>query len=305
MEIAACVQSLSGKEFHVDSISTLLELENAIAIRWQIPPECQRLVCSHCQQVFGGDEKLSDHTLDGKSMSCTVLVSYEKLKQGLQSSRRGAALKALRAFRQMGIQADDDTIVALCSHLQYADTGEKRAVMEILAMAARRGDEAAIKAAREHLHDTEGVVRRTALEAYGRVARVDGKDVEVAIREVVHSLCDFDEAVKRAAENALTELVDTGNVLAISLLSEKLKSRVALERRTAVRTLGKIGTMGDEQICMTLTRCLLDEDVNVRRAAVEALKAIAIPGSKHVDEALAKADTTIKLPAPLLDIDVD
>jgi len=157
--------------------------------------------------------KLAEHVVDGGTITCTMILSFKSVIEQLQSKNRAVGLQALRDLQRIGYRADNETITAVILSLEanQTDAGLCRAVLEVLAAVATRGDSAASSVAESKLSSRDGVVRRAALEALGKVAPSDSHPTMSGDAHVIHRIAnclnDVDEAVKRAAQNALVDLI--------------------------------------------------------------------------------------------------
>eukprot|EP00440_Ansanella_granifera_P068004 gb/GFBE01073771.1/.p1 GENE.gb/GFBE01073771.1/~~gb/GFBE01073771.1/.p1 ORF type:complete len:300 (+),score=71.85 gb/GFBE01073771.1/:1-900(+) len=231
-------------EVDLDGSASFGVLKRKVAERWCVPPLALALA-SKAHELEDVDALQKCLQAGETSLDVTAVVSLDRL---YAQAVKGEMQQRERAVEDIGqvMDKDYDSAVAtlgLCVDPIAARKPVRLAAVEVLAKAARQGEEKAIDVLRRFLSDQSHEVRLTAAEGLARVLTWQEQE---AVAEFSAFLHRADANVKR---EVIAALVEQGSGQAFCLAPLEM-----------------------------LARCLNDTSASVQCAAAEALGHLIAPG---------------------------
>ncbi len=212
-----------------------------------------------------------------------------ELVRALDDENTDVRLSAIRTLTAMGPDAKPATL-SLIHALEDENAEIRDSAVKALAVI-----DAEVSVAVPHLKyclkDERPYVRRAAADALGAI----GPESKAVVPDLVQILTDEDKLARHSAIAALAE-IGRNAMVALPALNEAMKSEDSLIRVFAARAIFRLGKTDDA--LPVLVEGLQDEDLDVRRSAVETLAEIGPDAGSAVSalsEAMKREDSLIRV----------
>ncbi|CAE8623222.1 unnamed protein product [Polarella glacialis] len=304
-KLCVTLRTLGGdeSEIEVEPECLVRELKDAIADKWEILPDCLKLILG--ADILTDTERLAplctDLSADGAAtseLSLLVLISLDAVHQRLETGNSRLRLISLRTLARLTPKSSEAALDAISARLKDANVLVRQTAVQMMAQVADRGDPRVTAELIACTVDKHGGVR---LEALSVLAQVAPEGDEGAILAACAGLDAVELREKSFAAEALIELAigQRGNHLVVSALSLHLKALTNEEgsmanrdhyglwllttaretRRVAVKALARLAKKGDAEVLeLLLALCIDDPDSEVRASSIAALQDLADRG---------------------------
>eukprot|EP00930_Biecheleria_cincta_P069479 TRINITY_DN57215_c0_g1_i1.p1 TRINITY_DN57215_c0_g1~~TRINITY_DN57215_c0_g1_i1.p1 ORF type:complete len:383 (-),score=59.42 TRINITY_DN57215_c0_g1_i1:496-1644(-) len=231
------IDGIAGRtaELDIESTSSVEVLKSRVEGLWQIPPECQIIICG--TEVLEDTQIMGTYCEDeGASLKLSLIVSLAEIYEQLRSPDVHVRVASLEVLRQMAPKTGDN----------YT----------------------ALSAVSAALEDSQELVRQKAVESIAQFAKPGDTS---SIDEIMLRLEHPNMCVRHAAVQALTRVVGRGNLYAIETASARLEHPSVGVRHAALEALAQISLKNDQQTITMVSKRLEHPDPHVQVAAAEAL----------------------------------
>jgi len=197
----------------------------------------------------------------------------------LTDSDSGVRREATKALGQVAVTGDAEVIAGLLGRLADKSAVVRSGAVEALVQVSiGRGDEVVVGELVQRLEHCTWFVRQAAATALGRLAsRGDAR----VVSGLTAMLGDEREGVVEAALEALGAVVRRGDARTVETLLARLEDGGSfLMMRNMARALAQVSERGDERVQSVLLSRLRDQHEEVRRAVIDALPQVAVPGDR-------------------------
>lgn len=290
-KVRVSVQGINGEpplELDVETESTVSKLKMHLTTHFPIPPIFQELLLG--TTTMCDDEQIDKYLCnDCGALAITFLVTTQVAIRLMQTGSEETKVQVLQDLAKLHGGGTNQIEVA-ATGLEDNSPAIRQAAIETLSLLGKRGKllPQAIASVVERLGSPVEEVKVAALEALREVA---SKWDDGTINCIIPYLKNPSPAIRERVATLLGQVAQEGDQDTISALAGRLEPADTCNyvRRAALQALIKIVLIkGDQNLIHTVAKRLEDDDIYVRRWAVEALVAITDKGDTCAITAIAK-----------------
>jgi HEAT repeat protein len=255
MQVHVSVQRLDGNQLdlQLDCGSTVRDLKQIIAAKWQVPALCQQLLIS--ASFLNDHHRLAEFAplaveVDGsiqehRAFSVAMVTSTVGLDQCLNSPCAKQRVAAIETIKQLGNKTTPEQLASVYAIIHAdPDRPVREAAAAVLPHVVNEGDECAIAAlSRSIIEDPETLVKQGSALALTHIA---GKDNQTIVTSVYGLLKNPDAVVRRMGLVVLPRIVTRGDDRAVVLAKARLTDSCETVRFQAILALSHVANLGDE-----------------------------------------------------------
>merc|ERR1712178_596045 len=194
------------------------------------------------------------------------------------ASVRSFGVEALGEVTDRG-DAYANALVRSC--LSHEDPHTVQAAMAALSRVAVKGDDDAIRLASGCLDDGNPNIRRAAVDTLAEIVHKGDQSVIAALVTRVEQ--EYFNEVVRSTVKALAQIAGNGNKEVLGALMHRCKDADQLVRRGATEALGQMAERGDRLAIEAVSVCLGDKFQHVRQIGEKSDEQLIVKASRKLE----------------------